>query len=172
MIRKRTRTNGTGTKTSKNNSTKSDKANNKGQSYNKNKGGRPATVLTEEDLIKVEALACALTVEQIADYFGISRAVFFEIMNRQPDVSRLYKRGRSKVISDIANNLITKAKRGDNASMMFFLKTQAGWRETNNLNLSSEDGSMSPKHNVNINTVDPVEAAKQYQRIINGDKSD
>jgi hypothetical protein len=41
----------------------------------------------------------------------------------------MYKRGRSRAISDIAGSLISKAREGDTASMIFYLKTQAGWRE-------------------------------------------
>jgi|TARA_B110000263_G_C15148006_1_gene436482 hypothetical protein len=36
------------------------------------KGGRPVKVLTETDVIKLEALACVLTKSQVADYFGMT----------------------------------------------------------------------------------------------------
>lgn len=34
---------------------------------------------------------------------------------------------------------------GDTTSIIFYLKTQGRWSEKNNLNVTSEDGSMSPK---------------------------
>lgn len=108
-------------------------------------GGRPRKELSEEEATQVEALAAVLTVEQIADYFCIGRTTFFEIMNRQPEVSERYKRGRAKAIGNVAKNLYQKAVEGDTASACFYLKTQGGWRETNNLNHTSDDGSMSPK---------------------------
>ena len=87
-------------------------------------------VLNEKELIQVEALASVLNSEQIADYFGIGRTTLYDIMDRQPEVSERYKKGRSKAISSVAKGLLQKAQGGDNAAMMFYLKTQAGWRET------------------------------------------
>ena len=99
----------------------------------KDKGGRPTTVLREDQLSQVEALASALTVEQIADYFGMGRTTFYEVMKRQPEVSERYKLGRAKIIFEIGDSLISKAREGDNAAMMFYLKTQAGWKETQHI---------------------------------------
>lgn len=90
-------------------------------------------VLTEQELTKVEALASVLTTEQIADYFGISRTTFYEIRDRQPEVSEHYKKGRAKAVGNIAQSLLKKAQEGDNAAMMFYLKTQAGWKETSHV---------------------------------------
>ena len=39
----------------------------------KNKGGRPKIVLSEEQRKELETLAAVLSTEQIADYFGIRR---------------------------------------------------------------------------------------------------
>ena len=91
--------------------------------------GRPRKTLTSDQAAEVEVLAEVLTTEQIADYLGISRDTFYQIMRRQKEVSVRYKKGRSKVINEIAQNLLTKARRGDLGAMIFFLKTQAGWRE-------------------------------------------
>ena len=86
-------------------------------------------VLTEEELIQVEALASVLTTEQIADYLGVSRTTFYEIRERQPEVSEHYKKGRARAVGSVAQGLLKKAKNGDTASAIFYLKTQAGWRE-------------------------------------------
>ncbi len=89
-----------------------------------------ARVLTDKELEQVEALASVLSSEQIADYFGLGRTTFYEIMDRQPDVSERYKRGRAKAIGSVAKGLLQKAQNGDNSAMIFYLKTQAGWKET------------------------------------------
>lgn len=94
---------------------------------------RPRKKLTAKQATEVESLAEVLTTEQIADYFGISRDTFYQIMKRQEDVSIHYKKGKAKIISEIAQNLITKARQGDLGAMIFFLKTQAGWREKTEL---------------------------------------
>lgn len=94
--------------------------------------------LDKEELAQVEALAAVLTSEQIADYFGIGRTTFYEIMERQPDVSERYKRGRAKAVGSVAKGLLQKAQSGDNVAMMFYLKTQAGWRESQHVEQTIE----------------------------------
>lgn len=70
-----------------------------------------------------------MNASQIADYFGIGRTTFFAILRRDADVAERYKKGKARAIGAIAQSLIAKARTGDTASMIFFLKTQAGWRE-------------------------------------------
>lgn len=111
----------------------------------KNLGGRPPTVLSEEQIIQVESLGAVLSIEQIADYFGIAKSTFYSIMERQPEVSLRYKRGKAKAIGSVSKGLLQKAQGGDNAAMIFYLKTQAGWKETQNVDHTSSDGSMTPK---------------------------
>ena len=94
-------------------------------------------VLNDEELAQVEALASVLTTEQIADYFGIGRTTFYDIMSRQTDVSVRYKRGRAKAIGSVSKGLLQKAQSGDTASTIFYLKTQAGWKETQHIEQES-----------------------------------
>ena len=90
---------------------------------------KPLT-LTDEQKAEVETLAAVLTAEQVADYFGIGRRTFYSMMQRDEEIAARYKRGKAKAIGVIAQGLINKARAGDTTSMIFFLKTQAGWRET------------------------------------------
>lgn len=110
----------------------------------KNKGGRPAIVLTPEQKAEVETLAAVLSSEQIADYFGIGRTTWFAILDRDPQVSELYKKGKAKAIGMVAQNLISKARAGDLGAQIFYLKTQAGWKDTTHIDHSSSDGTMTP----------------------------
>ena len=52
------------------------------------------------------------------------------IRQRDPEVDARYKRGKAKAIAHVANGLLQKARAGDTTSAIFYLKTQAGWRET------------------------------------------
>ena len=52
------------------------------------------------------------------------------MMQRDEEIAARDKRGKAKAIGVIAQGLINKARSGDTTSMIFFLKTQAGWRET------------------------------------------
>ena len=91
--------------------------------------GRKAKELTDEETVQVEALAAYLSQEQMADYFGITRPTFAAMIERDPDISLRYKRGKAKAIGLVAQGLLQKARDGDTASAIFYLKTQAGWRE-------------------------------------------
>ena len=92
-------------------------------------GGRPAVVLDSAQINQVEALASVLTKGQVADYFGISENTLRAVEARQPEVSEAYKRGRVKQCFNMGTNLITLAKAGNVAANIFYLKTQAGWKE-------------------------------------------
>ena len=89
--------------------------------------------LTDAQKAEVETLAAVLTAEQVADYFGIGRRTFYSMMERDEEIAARYKRGKAKAIGVIAQGLIYKARGGDTTSMIFYLKTQAGWRETASL---------------------------------------
>lgn len=101
--------------------------------------GRPTKELTEAQKAEVETLAAVLTAAQLADYFAIGRTTFFAMMERDEEIAERYKRGKARAIGSIAQGLIAKARGGDTASMIFYLKTQAGWRETDRLEHSLAD---------------------------------
>ena len=113
--------------------------------------GRPPITLSPDQVHEVETLAALLSVQQIADYLGIARSTFFALLERDPDIARRYRRGKAKAIAHVANSLLQKARSGDTTSMLFYLKTQAGWRETAALEVMAPDaadlviaGSMGP----------------------------
>lgn len=92
-------------------------------------GGRPPVVFDEAQTAQVEALAAVLSKGQMADYFGISETTLRQIEERQPEVSDAYKRGKAKAIGNVAKNLISQAQMGNITAAIFYLKTQAGWKE-------------------------------------------
>ena len=104
--------------------------------------------------MQVEALAAYLTQDQIADYFGITRPTFSAMIERDDDISLRYKRGKSKAIGAVAQGLLQKARDGDTTSAIFYLKTQAGWRETNHIDHTSSDGTMKPVERITIEVLD------------------
>tara|TARA_B100000530_G_C15885801_1_gene459342 strand:+ start:582 stop:962 length:381 start_codon:yes stop_codon:yes gene_type:complete len=106
----------------------------------KNKGGRPKIELSRKQKSEVETLAAVLTTEQIADYFGISRRVFFDILDRDEEVSALYKKGKARAVGFVAQNLMQKARGGDLGAQIFYLKTRAGWKETQRIEGAGDTG--------------------------------
>ena len=91
---------------------------------------RELTTITGPQRAEVETLAAVLTAQQLADYFGVGRTTFFTMMNRDPDLAERYKRGRARAVGSVAQSLLAKARSGNVTAMIFFLKTQGGWRET------------------------------------------
>jgi hypothetical protein len=105
----------------------------------KKKGGRPKIELTPKQIKEVEELSAYFTCEQIADYFGISHTAFQDIRARQPQVLLAYKKGRTKKILKYTKLLEDKAgganQDADATSIIFYLKTQAGWSTDNSKKL-------------------------------------
>lgn len=124
-------------------------------------GGRPKVTLSDEQAAQVEALASIMSLEMIADFLGISKVTFYAIMERQPEVSLRYKRGKANAIGSVAKSLLAKARSGDTTCMIFYLKTQAGWRSTDVIDHQSTDGSMSPPKRVEISFVDAASQATE-----------
>ena len=63
--------------------------------------------------------------------------------------------GSTLATSQVAGRLFEKCLEGDTASMIFWMKTRAGWREKSDFNLTSEDGSMTPPKVITVRGVKP-----------------
>lgn len=112
----------------------------------KKKVGRPSICLSDQQIEEVSELAeSGLNCEQIANYFGIGETTFFELKKKNNKISEAYKKGRAAGLKKATGLLWSKMLDGDTTSIIFYLKTQGRWSEKNNLNVISEDGSMSPK---------------------------
>lgn len=101
----------------------------------KNKGGRPPHEPDGATRQLIEQLSAFGTPhEAIAKIVGIS----------EPTMRKHYadelELGGHKASAKIANGLFKKALEGDVACMIFWLKTRAGWRETQKLEHSGPDG--------------------------------
>ena len=92
-------------------------------------GGKPKIVFTEDQIEQIEKLASLLTKTQLSDYLGVSHVTFNAIEKRQKEVSLAYKKGKAKAIVNVGSNLIKQAQQGNMTAAIFYLKTQAGWKE-------------------------------------------
>lgn len=102
--------------------------------------GRKNIELTDDQKVQLEVMARFLTVEQIADIFGISRTTFYEILKRDSKIDELYKKGRANQLLKYANNLSKQSDAGSTAATIFALKTQGGWTETHKIEGAGESG--------------------------------
>jgi len=89
--------------------------------------GKKYTPSDKDQQLVTQMAAVGITQEQIAAVIGITH----ETLNKYYQEELLT--AKSKVIAKVAGTLVNKALKGDNTCMIFYLKTQGGWRETNNL---------------------------------------
>ena len=113
------------------------------------------------DLKQVEALAAnGLTDEQIASALGISRTTLSNRKRENEQFVLAIKRGKAKGIALVTNKLMESIKGGNITGMIFFLKTQAGWKETNVQEEENKEAKNNPKNTITINVVDARKNAK------------
>jgi len=113
------------------------------------------------DLKQVESLAAnGLTDEQIASALGISRTTLSNRKRENEQFVLAIKRGKAKGIALVTNKLMESIKGGNMTGMIFFLKTQAGWRETSVQEEENKEAKNNPKNTITINVVDARKNAK------------
>lgn len=100
--------------------------------------GRKLIEITDEQVKQVEALAAYLNSEQIADYLGICKQTFYNLMDRNEELQKAFKRGHAKAIGAVAQNLVQQARDGNTTAAIFYLKTKAGWKEAQDINMTGE----------------------------------
>ena len=108
------------------------------------------------DLKQVESLAAnGLTQEQIAAALGISESTLTKRKKENTDFTDAIKRGKAKGIALVTNKLMESIKGGNITAMIFFLKTQAGWKETNVQEHTGANGTALQPPVFNFNPVKP-----------------
>ncbi len=95
----------------------------------KSKGGRPRFVKDPAVSQLVELHTAMGTPED-----ELSEIVKIPIRTLTKHFRDELRLGHAKANAKVAARLYKKALDGDNACMIFWLKTRAGWRETNNVN--------------------------------------
>jgi hypothetical protein len=103
---------------------------------------RPRKNLTPDQITQVEKLAAVLKLEDIADFLGISERTLRQRMTEDPTISAAYKKGRQRAIAGVATSLLQQARDGNLTAMIFYLKTQAGWRETKHVEANVTNGAL------------------------------
>jgi hypothetical protein len=94
------------------------------------KGGRPRKELTDEHIRQIGVLAAVLNQTQIADALGLDSKTLRERMQENPRARSAYEKGRANAIRSAATSLLSMGLKGNVTALIFYLKTQAGWKET------------------------------------------
>lgn len=93
--------------------------------------GRPEKLEVNQELIdKIESMAGLANECQIADALGICQDTFGEYKKRYPEILEAVKRGKSKRILKMADKIYRDGIEGNITAAIFYLKCQAGWKET------------------------------------------
>lgn len=82
--------------------------------------------------------------ETVADILGIDAKTLRKYYRTELDHSLAVAN------ATIGGVLFNKAKSGDTAAMIFWMKTRGQWREKAEIDHTSSDGSMSPKPAINV----------------------
>ena len=97
--------------------------------------GRPAHQPTDQNRLQVKTLAAVgIRHEDIALKLGISADTLTKYYRQELDD------GRIDANSQIGKSLYEQAKNGNTAAMIFWLKTRAGWKETQVQEHTGPDG--------------------------------
>lgn len=105
-----------------------------------------------------------LSIEQIADYFGVCKATFYKAMSDNPQIGIRYKKGKAKAIGSIGQGLMKQARDGNTSAMMFYLKCQAGWKE----NQKMKAGTVTIPKELEIKDL-PKIGSEIFRAITNGE---
>lgn len=92
---------------------------------------------TDEQVAKIRLYAgLGSTQEQIATLIGKS----VDTLTKNDRTREALAAGKAETIARVAGALVKKALNGDTSSAIFYLKTQAGWKETNVQEHTGKDG--------------------------------
>lgn len=111
-----------------------------------------------------EYAAVGMTQDQVAVVLGCS------VDTIQRHYHEAWLKGKASANAKIAKRLFEKAMSGDTASLIFWTKAQMGWKESQNVDHTSSDGSMSPKEiSIDISKLSPEELATKARAAFKGE---
>ena len=91
------------------------------------KRGPQAWVPSPDEIEQIKLYAgLGSTQAQVARLIGKSE----DTLAAQPLAKTAFEEGKAQTIAKVAGSLVRKALNGDTTSAIFYLKTQAGWKET------------------------------------------
>lgn len=127
--------------------------------------GRKAKVRSDEHAKQVLALSqYGVPQEDIAATIGCCVETLVKLYADE------MARGKAVANARIGRRLFEKAMDGDTASLIFWAKTRMGWRETQKLDVTSSDGTMSPAPvSVDLSAMSGEELARMVRAAFRGD---
>jgi hypothetical protein len=105
---------------------------------------RPRKDLTDDQIAQVRKLAAVLTMDQIAEFLDMSTDTLRRRFHEDERVLQAYKKGKNQALAGVAGNLIKQANEGNTTAAIFYLKTQGGWREKSEVDVTSGGRTIAP----------------------------
>jgi len=96
--------------------------------------GKKYTPSEADKTLVMQMCAVGISQEQVAAVIGVSVDTLIKYYKETLETSK------PKAIAKIGGTLYNKALKGDNTCMIFYLKTQGGWRETSTHEITGKDG--------------------------------
>jgi predicted transcriptional regulator len=125
--------------------------------------GTSRFVVTDKILARVQALARkGLSMDQIADCLGISRATLYKHKSIHADFADAIRVGQAKGVARVANALFESAMKGNVTAQIFFLKNRdmVAWQDRSVL---AANHTVTSKDEKDIEEgMTPQEAAESY----------
>lgn len=127
-------------------------------------GGQTKKLLVNESMIDTVRMLSSrgLTQNQMMDYYGVGDMTWAKYCKAYPELRQAILEGKAKTIAEVAGALMKLVRKGNLGAIIFYLKTQGRWRETDKPEEPPAGKPAVPVFTLTVN--DPVEAAKIYQR--------
>lgn len=94
---------------------------------------RPEKIITDEQKKQVQTLTgYGLNQDQIANMLGIHKQTLVKYCKAELD------RGKDLAYTQAVQGLFTNIKKGKEASIFFYLKTQHGWKEKSQVDMTTD----------------------------------
>lgn len=106
------------------------------------KAGRPKKELTDKQIAEIPLLARGMTIKEIAEYFDLSESAFNKLKCKNININIAYKSYRAKCVNKVVNRLFDIIEGNTShtfPAIAFYLKTQAGWREKQTIDIDTTD---------------------------------
>ncbi len=127
--------------------------------------------LSTKQLLEIQVMSgLGLTVKEIADNLGIPPRTLTRRMADTEEVRYAYDLGRAKAKKYVTGKLWNMIEAGDKAAVFFFLKTQCGWRETNNTELKVTTGQ-DDENQTKYKDIDAL-MKERFKQLLNKDDKD
>lgn len=109
----------------------------------KGSGGRPVEFIADADVVRqVESMAgLGLTLEQIALVLGVCEHTLFNHRKKSEVLNAAYKKGRAQGAMEVTKGLRAQILKGNMTAIIFYCKTQLGWREVDRHEITAADGA-------------------------------